>query len=251
MNPTIVKAIILFICLLVFILQIVALAHDEAYVKWDGNTVVSNVFVITVQEYRCGMFECNNFASWNLREYPINGLEDEDEQTNIIKASCAFGVMTCILMFFQFVIHALLLPASTLGKMMMNKAVSTLVRFFWVFHLITVIFLIITWALLAAYYDKFVDFDSSSLQHGFVFLIINTVFELVLVLVCFKHLHSEGPMKLTKNVPPPPPAYPPQHYQHGSPNPIDKEVCGIFFLFFFFFEKRLESGAFGKPKWKI
>ena len=225
MDPKIIKAIIIFVCLLVFVLQIVALADPKGYIKCKNNLTYYNTggfsYYISrnVWAQKCGMFQCDDWG--NLREYQPRNVPTEGKA--YIKAACAFGVIAAVLMGISLILHILLLPPKILGKLMMNKVVALyVVKPYWIVHVLTAICCLISWAILLAYYDKWIDSDYS-LQHGFVFLIINMCFELALAFACFKHMHSDGP-KIIVNDSVPPQYPPPGYYDHQSPNPIEGEV---------------------------
>ena len=227
MDPKIIKAIIIFVCLLVLVLQIVALADPTGYISYKTtvlNDIPHSYYIsrnVRVQK-KCGMFQCDDWG--NLRTQ-FRGVPTEGQ--TYIKAACAFGVIAAVLMGISLILHILLLPPKILGKLMMNKVMARyVVKPYWIVHVFTAICCLISWALLLAYFDTWID-STYTLQHGFFFLIINMCFELALAFACFKHMHSDGSKIIVNDsVPPqyPPPGFSDHPHEPKNPNPIEGEV---------------------------
>eukprot|EP00754_Rhynchopus_humris_P027271 Rhum_TRINITY_DN15077_c0_g1::Rhum_TRINITY_DN15077_c0_g1_i6::g.135806::m.135806 len=215
MDPRIIKAIIIFVCLVVVALQTAALADPAGYIKCKelpsetsryGYTFIKGCEAIRARRtpwlQKCGIFTCD--GGYSLREPNLGEKE-------YIEAACAFGVIAAVLMGISLILHVL-----QLFPKIVDKLVCVMKRY-WIVHIFTAICCAISWGLLMTYYLENNFNEWYYLQHGFYFQITNMCLELALAFVCFKRRHSDSPKSIEEE------SVPPQHPDHQSASPIEGE----------------------------
>eukprot|EP01059_Diplonema_ambulator_P006399 TRINITY_DN16119_c0_g2_i7.p1 TRINITY_DN16119_c0_g2~~TRINITY_DN16119_c0_g2_i7.p1 ORF type:complete len:210 (+),score=51.43 TRINITY_DN16119_c0_g2_i7:67-696(+) len=184
----IIAIVIAFLTMLIWMLQVVALADDKGYVKWSD---------------RCGsgMF-VNSCGSKSLRDSSCKAVADH------AKVAAAFGVMAVLLMSFTWVTHTLL-AITPINEMLMAtlKYRSFILNHLWKMHLLIAIFLLVCWCTLTGLYYRELCHDKiqshASLQHGFAFLIVNDIAEVLLTFLCTQRRHLGAFAELLETAPAP------------------------------------------------
>eukprot|EP00754_Rhynchopus_humris_P027267 Rhum_TRINITY_DN15077_c0_g1::Rhum_TRINITY_DN15077_c0_g1_i10::g.135814::m.135814 len=216
MDPRIIKAIIIFVCLVVVALQTAALADPAGYVKCKTDTGngcrvlrSSHVLRRTTESWvlECGIFECRTDGDYR-------SIANGDVSRRIILllgVATFFGVTAAVPIGISLILHVL-----QLFPKIVDKLVCVMKRY-WIVHIFTAICCAICWSLLLAYYFENNLNEWYNLQHGFYFQIINMCLELALAFVCFKRRHSDSPKSIEEE------SVPPQHPDHQSASPIEGE----------------------------